>query len=156
MRFIRGAVIADWKLFPIPRKTTWNTVGFAIFYGPHVDPTKIKEGPKASTFTDYRCGYTGHFWRGKWPLNRGKIGVVRVTVLSREKFTSGNIHMVASKRGKKPQMTFNVVNSWVISITKAREPIRFLHLTTTWIHPNYFFFSCCWDKLKVDWTGLSG
>ena len=40
--------------------------------------------------------------------------------------------MVASKRGiKKPHMAFNVVNSKVISITKAREPIRFLHLATT-------------------------
>ena len=38
MRFIRGAVIADWKLFPIPRKTAWNTAGFAIFDGPYVDP----------------------------------------------------------------------------------------------------------------------
>ena len=42
MRFIRGAVIADWKLFPIPRKTAWNTAGFAIFVGPYVDP-KIEE-----------------------------------------------------------------------------------------------------------------
>ena len=43
MRIIRGAVIADWKLFPIPRKTTWNTVGFAIFDGPYKDPKKIKK-----------------------------------------------------------------------------------------------------------------
>jgi len=42
VRFIRGAVIADWKLFPIPRKTAWNTAGFAIFVGPYVDP-KIEE-----------------------------------------------------------------------------------------------------------------
>ena len=27
---IRGAVIADWKLFSIPLMTTWKTVGFAI------------------------------------------------------------------------------------------------------------------------------
>ena len=38
------------------------------------------------------------------------MSVVRVTGLSQDKFTTGNIHGY-SKRRKQPPMTFNVVNS---------------------------------------------
>ena len=40
-----------------------------------------------------RCSYTGHFYRAKW-----EIGVVRVTGLSRDKFTMGNIHGYVEKK----------------------------------------------------------
>ena len=75
------------------------------------------------------------------------------------------ISMVKSKRRKKLPMTFNVVNSQGFSIPKAREPIRFLHLSLTWNSKNkiaFFngFLSCsleenrCWHsrfqiKIKV-------
>ena len=54
-------------------------------------------------------------------LLQREIGVVRVTGLSRDKFTLGNISMVTSKRRKKPPMAFNVVNSWCLSIPKPNR-----------------------------------
>ena len=49
-------------------------------------------------------------------LLQRKIGVVRVTGLSR-----WEISMVTSKRRKKLPMTFNVVNSWCLSIPKPNR-----------------------------------
>ena len=52
---------------------------------------------------------------------------------------------------RKPPMIFNVVNVEGFSITKAREPIRFLHLTPTWHRKKLLFngfLSFCWEK---DW-----
>ena len=49
-------------------------------------------------------------------LLQRKIGVVRVTGLSR-----WEISMVTSKRRKKLPMTFNVVNTWCLSIPKPNR-----------------------------------
>ena len=46
VRFIRGAVYADWKLFPILRMTIqciWNIVGFALFDGLNKAHTRIQK-----------------------------------------------------------------------------------------------------------------
>ena len=59
------------------------------------DQTKV---PIFSEVNNYKCGYTGHFYRGKWPLSRGKLGVVRVTGLSRDKFAMENIHGYVKKK----------------------------------------------------------
>ena len=62
------------------------------------------------TFTYIRCGYTGHFYRGKWPFYCGNLawcvwpGFPEINL-------PWKISMVTSKRRKKPAMTFNVVSS---------------------------------------------
>ena len=66
------------------------------------------ERPACSTFTftNIRCGYTGHFYRGKWPFYCSNLAWC--VWLFRDKFSIG---LVTSKRRKKPGMTFNVVSS---------------------------------------------
>ena len=70
------------------------------------------------------CGYT-------WPFYREKLAwCVRLDFP--EINLPSEISMVTSKRRKKPPIKFNAINSLGFSISKVRDPIRFLRLTTTW------------------------
>ena len=62
------------------------------------------------TFTYIRCGYTGHFYRGKWPFYCGNLAWCVWPDFPKINLP-WEISMVTSKRRKKPAMTFNVVSS---------------------------------------------
>ena len=70
------------------------------------------ERPACSTFTFtyIRCGYTGHFYRGKWPFYCGNLAWCVWPDFPKINLP-WEISMVTSKRRKKPAMTFNVVSS---------------------------------------------
>ena len=54
----------------------------------------------------HRCGYTGHFYGGKWPFYQGKLGRCLWPYFP-EINLPWEISMVTSKRRKKPLTTFN-------------------------------------------------
>ena len=73
---------------------------------------EMYERPACSTFTFtyIRCGYTGHFYRGKWPFYCGNLAWYVWPDFPKINLP-WEISMVTSKRRKKPAMTFNVVSS---------------------------------------------
>ena len=73
---------------------------------------EMYERPACSTFTFtyIRCGYTGHFYRGKWPFYCGNLAWCVWPDFPKINLP-WEISMVTSKRRKKPATTFNVVSS---------------------------------------------
>ena len=69
-----------------------------------------RPGCSTFTFTYIRCGYTGHFYRGKWPFYCGNLAWCVWPDFPKINLP-WEISMVTSKRRKKLAMTFNVVSS---------------------------------------------
>ena len=80
--FNQGSVIADWKLFLIPRKTTWNTVGFAIFDGLKKSHTRIQKKNCQMKFNDNLVPIVCHL-PALLERERGETGWSRDSLLSR-------------------------------------------------------------------------
>ena len=72
-----------------------------------------------------RCGYTGHFYRGKLPFYHGKLYLVVWPTLPEVNFPC-KISMDTSKGSVEAPMTFNV-GSWKgVLMPEVQEPIAML------------------------------